>query len=549
MVLAQMIADSTDLMTECLVATMNLDAKDTAKMKFLAYKASLSFLKCAGNTDQSLREEIQMTVDHCVASMTTDSVVGAIIKSLECRKTVLELSNRLGLTNDPDFRTAMRADEERIEIFLVAIFSSIEQKTVLGLKGDSAQDFLDVVQEMLDRGFLMKQEHTRMAFRIIRKLSESCDLLPTSLFVVGVTGRGEYPTCGGGFADIFLALYDNRPVALKRMRHFVRGSNLTRIRLKFCREALLWKDLHHPNILPFLGIDRDSFGPSFFCMVSPWMKHGTVINYLETHGHANVDKLLYEIVQGLEYLHSHNIVHGDLRGTNILIQEDGSACLADFGLSSFSDATVAMSTTRAGSPCWMAPELLAPEHFGFNFARTPATDVYAFGCVCFELYTGRPPFSTLPEPAILMKVLNSERPDRPSGPPVMSDMLWQHVTEFLAQSPTTRPSTPLVVQNMVWPRPAPRPSTPSGRLVACENLLGSTFETNESLSSSADHTAQASGRGEASQLATESIPSFHEINGELLTLRNPNQVLTGHFSKTAKPALVVKASLKAVAAA
>ncbi|KAF8150318.1 kinase-like domain-containing protein [Mycena galopus ATCC 62051] len=434
----------------------------------------------------------------------------------------------------------MRADEERIETFLVSIFSSeIQEETVLGLKGDSAQDFLDVVQEvgsvsilnhkfslthisqMLDRGFLMEQEHTRMAFRIIRKLSESCYLLPASLFVVGVTSRGEFPTCGGGFADIFLALYGNQRVALKRMRPFVRDSNLSRVRLKFCREALLWKDLHHPNILPFLGIDSDSFGPSFLCMVSPWMKDGTVIKYLETHGHANVDKLLYEIAQGLEYLHSHNIVHGDLRGTNILIQEDGSACLADFGLSTFSDATAAMSTTRAGSTRWMAPELLAPEHFGFNFVRTQATDVYAFGCVCFELYTGQPPFATLPEPAILMKALNGERPDRPSGPPAMSDMLWQHVTEFLAQSPTTRPSTTLVVQNMVWPRPAPRPSTPLGRLVAGENLLGSTPETNESLSSSVDYTAQTSGRGEASQLATENIPSLQEINGESLTLRDP----------------------------
>ncbi|KAF8150312.1 kinase-like domain-containing protein, partial [Mycena galopus ATCC 62051] len=283
----------------------------------------------------------------------------------------------------------------------------------------------------------------RMALRIIRKLSESCDRLPSSLFIVGVNHRDEYPVFGGGFGDIYRASYGDQRVALKHMRHLLNDSDLRHVRLKFCREALLWRDLRHPNILPFLGIDRDSF-PSSLCIVSPWMEHGTVLSYLKTHGHATVDKLLYEIAQALEYLHSHNIVHGDLRGTNILIQEDGSACLADFGLSTFSDATAATSTTRAGCTRWMAPELLAPEHFGLNFARTPATDVYAFGCVCFELYTGRPPFSTLPEPALVMRVLNGQRPDRPSGPPVMSDMLWQHVTEFLAQSPTTRPSTLLV---------------------------------------------------------------------------------------------------------
>jgi serine/threonine protein kinase len=68
-------------------------------------------------------------------------------------------------------------------------------------------------------------------------------------------------------------------------------------------------------------------------MVSPWMEHGTVMHYLKTHGYANVDKLvsfcacsrraihteiqLYEIAQGLEYLHSRNIIHGDLRGVHM----------------------------------------------------------------------------------------------------------------------------------------------------------------------------------------------------------------------------------------
>ncbi|KAJ7239950.1 kinase-like domain-containing protein, partial [Mycena haematopus] len=206
-----------------------------------------------------------------------------------------------------------------------------------------------------------------------------------------------------------------------------------------CREALVWKELQHPHILPCLGIDKDSF-PSSLCLVSPWMENGTVMSYLEEHGHENVDKFLYEIAQGLQYLHSRGIVHGDLRGTNILINEDWSACLADFGLSIFSDATRSMTSNRAGSPYWMAPELLDPDRFGEKFARTPATDVYAFGCVCLELYTGRPPFASLPEPGALMKVLNGERPERPSGPPAMSDQLWRHVTAYWSDKPMARPT-------------------------------------------------------------------------------------------------------------
>ncbi|KAJ7717076.1 kinase-like domain-containing protein [Mycena maculata] len=298
----------------------------------------------------------------------------------------IQLSSDLGLANDPDLRSALHADEEAISQHLALILDSKSQEeAVLCLDGDSAQSFLDVVQDILDRGFLINQEHSRMAHRIIRKLSESCDKLPSSLFITGVSGREDQPRFGGGFGDIYRASYSNQTVALKHMRHFLRGADLRRIRLKFCREALVWKDLHHPHILPFLGIDRDSF-PSSLCMVSPWMEHGTVVDYLKNHGHANVDKLLFEIAQGLQYLHSRNIVHGDLRGANILINQDWSACLADFGLSVFSNATTSMHTSnRSGSIYWMAPELIAPERFGLAFARTPASDVYAFGCVCVEV--------------------------------------------------------------------------------------------------------------------------------------------------------------------
>ncbi|KAJ6457351.1 kinase-like domain-containing protein, partial [Mycena sanguinolenta] len=241
----------------------------------------------------------------------------------------------------------------------------------------------------------------------------------------------------------------------------------------FCREALVWKELCHPYILPFLGIEENSF-PSLLCMVSPWMEHGTVLKYLEQYGHRTVDKLLYEIAQGLQYLHSRNIVHGDLRGANILINEDWNACLADFGLSFFSDATSSISTNRGGSVYWMAPELLNPGQMGF--ARTPASDVYAFGCVCFELYTGRPPFSGVLTAGAMLKVVIGERPPRPSSSPAMSDVLWSRVSTYWAQDPTTRPATHLVVQNMIWPPPlavspydARRPRPPSDNTSSSDN--------------------------------------------------------------------------------
>jgi hypothetical protein len=101
---------------------------------------------------------------------------------------------------------------------------------------------------MLNKGFLLEQEHSRMAHRIIRKLSEACDRLPSSLFITGVSGREEHPTFGGGYGDIYRALHSSKPVALKRMRHFLRGSDLRRIRLVSCTLF----GAHYPTNTEFL---------------------------------------------------------------------------------------------------------------------------------------------------------------------------------------------------------------------------------------------------------------------------------------------------------
>ncbi|KAJ7619295.1 kinase-like domain-containing protein [Roridomyces roridus] len=443
--------------------------------KILLYETLISFLQeaCEAKAKSSSRDRkettrIQRLLEGYSASMAAESVVQALIHSLEDKRTLLDLSSQLGLVTDASLRDCLRADEDLISAHIVSIFDSTAmEQAVLTLEGDSAHGFLDLVQQVrspdnsfpsdqllqvLDRGALINQEHARKGCRIVRKLSETCDRLPSSFFITNVVERDLYPRFGGGFGDVYRARYEGQNVALKHMRHFLRGSELRDIRLRLCREALVWKDLNHPNILPFIGIDRETF-PESLCMVSPWMENGTVLAYLAVHGRANVNKLLFEIAKGIQYLHSRNIVHGDLRGANILIKEDWVACLADFGLSSFTDLTSRTHTSnRAGSLYWMAPELIDPDRFGRKFIRTPATDVYAFGCVCFELYTGRPPFSELSETAALFKIIGGERAQRPVGEPSISDGLWSQITTYWDGDPASRPTIEIVLQNPVWPQ-------------------------------------------------------------------------------------------------
>ncbi|KAJ7269797.1 hypothetical protein C8J57DRAFT_1607675 [Mycena rebaudengoi] len=279
--------------------------------RILVYQFADGFLRC---------DRLTLTMRDYYKSMSAEDSISALVKSRELRTTLLkvhenfgdwiwpnnpQLSSDLGVADDPKLRDALREDEGRIATHILSILDSESSK-----------------ETALDRGLPLERDHSARARRIILKLSEGCDKLPSSSFITGVTGRDEHATFGGGFGDIYRATYAGKTVALKHVRTFHRDADLRRIRLsdgilqQFCREALAWQHLRHPYILPLIGIDRDSFPPSL-CVVSPWMEHGTVLKYLNDHGRANVDRLLSEIAQGLEYLHSRKIVHGDLRGVII----------------------------------------------------------------------------------------------------------------------------------------------------------------------------------------------------------------------------------------
>ncbi|KAK7040570.1 hypothetical protein R3P38DRAFT_428064 [Favolaschia claudopus] len=119
----------------------------------------------------------------------------------------------------------------------------------------------------------------RKARQLMQELSEAREklLLPASLFIAGVNDHDEHPTFQGGFGDVFQASYQNRTVALKRIRVFTANPTANRLyRLRVYKEALVWQGLRHKFILPLLGIDHTTFAPAL-CMVSPWMKHGTVL--------------------------------------------------------------------------------------------------------------------------------------------------------------------------------------------------------------------------------------------------------------------------------
>jgi serine/threonine protein kinase len=131
-----------------------------------------------------------------------------------------------------------------------------------------------------------------------RKLYQACHQLPPNLLLQGIIGGNWPPVGGGGFADIFKASYGGKDVALKRPRTFGMShqdqvkhviscleywAQLTNKLKQILCEVATWENLQHPYVLQFLGLDIDTQPGQFPCIVTPWMKHGTIMNYIKCH--------------------------------------------------------------------------------------------------------------------------------------------------------------------------------------------------------------------------------------------------------------------------
>ncbi|KAF8209726.1 kinase-like domain-containing protein, partial [Mycena galopus ATCC 62051] len=203
-------------------------------------------------------------------------------------------------------------------------------------------------------------------------------------------------------------------------------------------------------IVPILGVDFATFPSPSRAMVSPWMPLGSVLKYMGENSPSSpyALELLCDVIDGLNYLHSMNIVHGDLCGRNILIDNDRRACLTDFGFTRLveTETTIAAST-RGGSPRFMAPELLLLPS-DVHFTRTPTSDIWSFGCVCCEIWSeGEKPFCRIPTDAGVVFVFANSTdgafpyPSKPEDKArnSMPDGLWELVQWCWKSEPSERP--------------------------------------------------------------------------------------------------------------
>ncbi|XP_062189971.1 serine/threonine-protein kinase STE20-like [Phragmites australis] len=255
----------------------------------------------------------------------------------------------------------------------------------------------------------------------------------------------------GAFGTVFHGRWKGTDVAIKRIKNscFMYPSPGTdKLIAEFWREAAILSKLHHPNVLAFYGIVNNGPGGTL-ATVTEFMASGSLKKVL-LHKEKFLDRrkritLAMDAAIGMEYMHSKDIIHFDLKSDNLLVNLNDPSrpiCkVADFGLSKVKQTTMVSGEMRGTLP-WMAPEMLE-----MSSNRVSAkVDVYSFGIIMWEILTGQEPYCDMHHGGILGGILsNTLRPPVPAS----CDPEWKELMEQCWSSePEKRPSFTEVVSRL-----------------------------------------------------------------------------------------------------
>jgi serine/threonine protein kinase len=273
-----------------------------------------------------------------------------------------------------------------------------------------------------------------------RQLTAATDLHPGD--VVGPYTI-QSPLGEGGMARVYKAVGpDGEVVALKFVRAELAVEEM--FRKRFAREVRTAIRVDHPHVVPVLASGEHDGVPY---MAQPYIPGGSLHDRLDRDGHIELQvvvTLCLEVAKGIGALHAHGLVHRDLKPANILLDEQGHAFVADFGLAKDPEASLITTPGQAvGSLDYMAPEQIRGEHV------TPSADVYSLGCVMFECLAGQPPFSHRQGMQILWAHLQEDPPDPCAHRADLPKELSWAVNRALEKDPASRPETATGYARMV----------------------------------------------------------------------------------------------------
>jgi len=214
----------------------------------------------------------------------------------------------------------------------------------------------------------------------------------------------------GTFGTVYRGKWKGVDVAVKR---FINQKMTEKVMLNFRAEVAFLSELNHPNVVLFIGacVKRPNL-----CVVTEYVKQGSLRSILSN----NTIKLRWQqklmmlrgAAMGIHYLHTltPSLIHRDLKSDNLLVDENWTLKIADFGFARIKEENMTM--TRCGTPCWTAPEVIRGEKYNEK------ADVYGFGIIMWEVLTRKIPYEGRNFMNMTLDVLEGRRPQIPLDCPV-----------------------------------------------------------------------------------------------------------------------------------
>lgn len=215
------------------------------------------------------------------------------------------------------------------------------------------------------------------------------------------------------------------------------------------KEQGLLQNLYHPNVVAYLGFEE---GTKYLSIFLEYVPGGTIGSIYRTPDHGRFEENLIkyftgQILQGLEYLHSNNVQHRDLKSDNILVDANGVCKISDFGISKRTSENAYesnLNTSMQGSVFWMAPEVMMKDQSRDSSRGTGKSssgsgredntysakaDIWSLGCVVVEMWTGQRPWGTMQMlPVMYASTLGKETP---GIPPEILETMSPTAVQFL----------------------------------------------------------------------------------------------------------------------
>lgn len=242
----------------------------------------------------------------------------------------------------------------------------------------------------------------------------------------------------GSFGCVYLALHavTGELLAVKQVEAPSPGANSqSDSRKKSMIEALkreisLLRDLRHPNIVQYLGCGSSAEFLNIFLEYVPGGSVQTMLNSYGALPEPLVRSFVRQILNGLSYLHNRDIIHRDIKGANILVDNKGTIKISDFGISKKLEATNILNGANnnknrpslQGSVFWMAPEVVKQTSY------TRKADIWSLGCLVVEMMTGTHPFPDCTQLQAIFKIGGSR------AAPTIPEHASEEAKQFLSQT-------------------------------------------------------------------------------------------------------------------